>query len=140
MRSKHGSLCRAAPRARCTRVEDRLALARQGGAAARYLVRGARRLEQPLCQRHQPTGPAPRRPGVPARRAHTLAAHRHAPRVGATLRDHASVLRLPSSLDLDSFDFLNLLIALNERLGGEVPVTDYRLVDSLNGLVDYLSM
>ena len=45
---------------------------------------------------------------------------------------------LREQLDLDSFDFLNLLIALHERVGVEVPEADYRLVDSLDGLVDYL--
>jgi acyl carrier protein len=42
-------------------------------------------------------------------------------------------------LDLDSFDFLNLLIALQGRLGVAVPEADYRLVDSLDGLVAYLA-
>lgn len=45
---------------------------------------------------------------------------------------------LREQLDLDSFDFLNLLIALQERVGVDVPEADYRLVDSLDGLVDYL--
>lgn len=45
---------------------------------------------------------------------------------------------LREQLDLDSFDFLNLLIALQGRLGVDVPEADYRLVDSLDGLVDYL--
>ncbi|HEX5685122.1 MAG TPA: acyl carrier protein [Ideonella sp.] len=42
-------------------------------------------------------------------------------------------------IDLDSFDFLNLLIALQGRLGVAVPESDYRLVDSLDGLVTYLA-
>lgn len=45
---------------------------------------------------------------------------------------------LREQLDLDSFDFLNLLIALQGRVGVDVPEADYRLVDSLDGLVDYL--
>lgn len=46
---------------------------------------------------------------------------------------------LREQLDLDSFDFLNLLIALQARLGVAVPETDYRLVDSLDGLMTYLA-
>jgi acyl carrier protein len=49
---------------------------------------------------------------------------------GASLREQ---------LDLDSFDFLNLLIALHERLGVNVPEADYRQVDSLDGMVGYLA-
>lgn len=46
---------------------------------------------------------------------------------------------LREQLDLDSFDFLNLLIALHERLGVEVPEADYGRVDSLDALVAYLA-
>lgn len=46
---------------------------------------------------------------------------------------------LREQVDLDSFDFLNLLIALHERLGVAVPEADYRLVESLDGLVAYLA-
>ncbi|WP_374563949.1 acyl carrier protein [Ideonella sp.] len=45
---------------------------------------------------------------------------------------------LREQLDLDSFDFLNLLIALQQRLGVEVPEADYARVDSLDALVAYL--
>ncbi len=45
---------------------------------------------------------------------------------------------LREQLDLDSFDFLNLLIALQERLGVEVPEADYARVESLDALVGYL--
>ncbi|HEX6361359.1 MAG TPA: acyl carrier protein [Albitalea sp.] len=45
---------------------------------------------------------------------------------------------LREQLDLDSFDFLNLLIALRERLGIEVPESDYGKVDSLDRLAGYL--
>ncbi|MFN0092737.1 MAG: acyl carrier protein [Acidimicrobiales bacterium] len=40
--------------------------------------------------------------------------------------------------DLDSMDFLNLLTALEERLGVTVPERDYPLVRTLDGLVRYL--
>ena len=46
---------------------------------------------------------------------------------------------LREQLELDSFDFLNLLIALQARVGVEVPESDYRQVDSLDGLVAYLA-
>ena len=46
---------------------------------------------------------------------------------------------LREQLDIDSFDFLNLLIALQQRLGVEVPEADYRQVDSLDGLLEYLA-
>jgi acyl carrier protein len=46
---------------------------------------------------------------------------------------------LREQLDLDSFDFLNLLIALGERTGVQVPEAAYRQVDSLDGLVAYLA-
>ena len=45
---------------------------------------------------------------------------------------------LREQLDLDSFDFLNLLIALHERLGVEVPEADYGKVDGLDALAAYL--
>jgi acyl carrier protein len=45
---------------------------------------------------------------------------------------------LREQADLDSFDFLRLLLALQERLGVAVPEADYRQVDSLDGLVEYL--
>lgn len=46
---------------------------------------------------------------------------------------------LRTQLDLDSFDFLNLLIDLHARLGVEIPEADYGKVDSLDALVAYLA-
>lgn len=46
---------------------------------------------------------------------------------------------LREQLDLDSFDFLNLLIALHERLGVEIPEADYGRVDGLDALAGYLA-
>jgi len=43
-------------------------------------------------------------------------------------------------LDIDSFDFLNLLIGLDEELGVEIPEADYGLLSSLNDLVGYLKV
>lgn len=45
---------------------------------------------------------------------------------------------LREQLDLDSFDFLKLLIALQEAVGVNIPEADYGRVDSLNALVAYL--
>ena len=44
---------------------------------------------------------------------------------------------LREQIDLDSFDFLNVLIALNERLGIEVPEKDYPQVQTLDGMIRY---
>lgn len=45
---------------------------------------------------------------------------------------------LRTQLDLDSFDFLNFLIALHQRLGVEIPEADYAQVDGLDALLAYL--
>jgi acyl carrier protein len=45
---------------------------------------------------------------------------------------------LREQLDLDSFDFLNLLIDLRARLGVEIPERDYAQVDALDRLIAYL--
>ncbi|MFI5398020.1 MAG: acyl carrier protein [Candidatus Binatia bacterium] len=42
-------------------------------------------------------------------------------------------------LDIDSMDFLNLVIALHEKLHVEIPETDYSKIATLNGCVEYLS-
>jgi len=42
-------------------------------------------------------------------------------------------------LDIDSFDFLNFLIGLDEELGVEIPEDDYEKLVSLNDLISYLS-
>jgi len=46
---------------------------------------------------------------------------------------------LREALDLDSMDFLNLVTALHQRLGVEVPEADYDQLRTLNGAVAYLS-
>lgn len=45
---------------------------------------------------------------------------------------------LQSALDIDSFDFLNLLIGLNEELGVDIPEADYGQVRTLDKLTAYL--
>ena len=42
------------------------------------------------------------------------------------------------ALDIDSFDFLNFLIGLNEQIGVEIPEADYGQLNTLNELIDYL--
>ncbi|QFR43344.1 acyl carrier protein [Sulfurimonas xiamenensis] len=41
------------------------------------------------------------------------------------------------SLEIDSFDFLKILTALNEKLGIEVPEADYSKVDTLNNMAEH---
>ncbi|HSK90771.1 MAG TPA: acyl carrier protein [Euzebyales bacterium] len=45
---------------------------------------------------------------------------------------------LRDQLDLDSFDFLNVLVELSERTGVEIPEGDYDQVATLNACVAYL--
>jgi acyl carrier protein len=46
---------------------------------------------------------------------------------------------LREALDIDSFDFLNVLIGLHERLGVEIPEGDYGQLRTVSALVQYLS-
>ena len=46
---------------------------------------------------------------------------------------------LREALDIDSFDFLNVLIGLHEDLKVEIPESDYQKLRTLNDLVSYLS-
>ena len=46
---------------------------------------------------------------------------------------------LREALDIDSFDFLNFLIAINENLKVEIPEADYPQVRTLARIVGYLS-
>jgi acyl carrier protein len=42
-------------------------------------------------------------------------------------------------LDIDSFDFLNFLIGLDDELGVDIPESDYEKLISLADLIGYLS-
>lgn len=42
-------------------------------------------------------------------------------------------------LDIDSFDFLNFLIALEQELGVSTPEADYGLLISVNDIVSYMA-
>jgi len=46
---------------------------------------------------------------------------------------------LREELDLDSFDFLNVLIELHARTGVEIPESDYVRVGTLDALLAYLA-
>ncbi len=43
------------------------------------------------------------------------------------------------ALDIDSFDFLNVLIALNDETGVEIPEADYGKLVSLDDIVKYVA-
>ncbi|MBD3791331.1 MAG: acyl carrier protein [Campylobacterales bacterium] len=51
--------------------------------------------------------------------------------------DIDSDAHIQRSLEIDSFDFLRILTALNKAIGVEVPEADYGKVDTLNHMVDY---
>ncbi len=55
----------------------------------------------------------------------------------------AAALRLDRNLrdqlDIDSMDFLNFVIALDERTGVDIPERDYPKLTTINACVAYLS-
>jgi acyl carrier protein len=46
---------------------------------------------------------------------------------------------LREKLGIDSFDFLNLMIGINENLGVEIPETDYGKLVTLNEIIHYIA-
>ncbi|WP_373047133.1 acyl carrier protein [Vulgatibacter sp.] len=46
---------------------------------------------------------------------------------------------LREEADIDSYDFLNLLVRLSEELQVEIPEADYPQLQTLGGLVRYLA-
>lgn len=46
---------------------------------------------------------------------------------------------LREALDIDSMDFLNVITALHQRLGVDIPELDYPKLFTLDGAVGYLS-
>ena len=46
---------------------------------------------------------------------------------------------LRDQIDLDSMDFLNVIIRLHEILGVDIPESDYGKLATLDGAVDYLA-
>ncbi len=60
-----------------------------------------------------------------------------APEADLGTLDDAADLR--EQLDIDSLDFLNVVIAVHERTGIDVPERDYPKLTTLAGFVSYLS-
>lgn len=48
-------------------------------------------------------------------------------------------VNIRETLDIDSYDFLNFLIGLHEKLGVEIPEADYGKLNTLKEMVAYLS-
>ena len=46
---------------------------------------------------------------------------------------------IQKALDIDSFDYLQFIVALDEKLGIETPEEDYGKITTLAGLLTYLS-
>lgn len=46
---------------------------------------------------------------------------------------------LRTQIDLDSMDWLNVLASIHEKLGVEIPETDYGKVQTLDSIVAYLA-
>ena len=46
---------------------------------------------------------------------------------------------LRDQLDIDSFDFLNVVIRLHDKLGVDVPEADYQKLVSLDSAIGYLA-
>jgi acyl carrier protein len=61
---------------------------------------------------------------------------RIAPEIDAGLLQEKEPLR--DQVELDSMDFLNLVIDLHQQLGVEIPETDYAQVATLDDMVRYL--
>lgn len=59
-----------------------------------------------------------------------------APEVDASSIDEKQPLR--DSLDLDSMDFLNLVVALGRELRVDIPERDYPQLQTLGSIVQYL--
>ena len=62
--------------------------------------------------------------------------HRIAPEVDLDEADPDAGLQ--ETMDLDSMDFLNLVTAVHEETGIDLPERDYPLVSTVNGFVAYL--
>lgn len=63
--------------------------------------------------------------------------HQVAPDVDAATLDPAVAIQ--DQVDIDSVDFMNLMVGIEEALGVDVPERDYPRVASLDACVGYLS-
>lgn len=62
--------------------------------------------------------------------------HRIAPDIDMADVDRDGDLR--DEFDIDSMDFLNLVAALSQATGAEMPESDYGRMNSVNAILDYL--
>jgi len=46
---------------------------------------------------------------------------------------------IQKTLDIDSFDFLNFIIGLNDELGVDIPESDYGQLTTLTDIISYIS-
>jgi acyl carrier protein len=46
---------------------------------------------------------------------------------------------LRKALDIDSFDFLNIIIAIHDALRVDIPESDYGKLSTLSAMLDYLA-
>jgi acyl carrier protein len=60
-------------------------------------------------------------------------------RIAPELEDIAPAKPLREQVDLDSMDWLHLLVALHERFGVGIPESDYRRLGTLDQIVEYLA-
>ena len=60
-------------------------------------------------------------------------------RIAPELEEVQPAKPLRDQVDLDSMDWLNFLVALNERLRMEIPEADYRKLGTLDQVVEYLA-
>jgi len=60
-------------------------------------------------------------------------------RIAPELEDVAPAKPLRDQVDLDSMDWLNFLVALDERLKIDIPEADYRKLGTLDQIVAYLA-
>ncbi len=60
-----------------------------------------------------------------------------APELDASTLDAKADLR--DTLDLDSIDYLNFIVALHKATGVSVPEKDYRQLSTLDACIDYLA-
>ena len=63
--------------------------------------------------------------------------HRIAPEANLDQLDPNQNLR--EALDIDSFDFLNIVVGINEKFGVNIPEADYRRVSTIKGMIEYLT-
>lgn len=61
-----------------------------------------------------------------------------APEIDPSMIDPEIDLR--DQLDIDSMDFLNLVIGVHERLGVDIPEAHYPRLTTLDGFVDYVAL